>query len=207
VEDRSIYESEYIVQERASPNKNSRIVKQGNLSGRYLRTAQPYFPSAPSLAELEVSPYKVQPKQLKSSIIMAERKADSKLRTPGRFSPMELDPKLVNVEPSADLGELKKYAEDNEMFHPEMYDEGDDPMKGPPVNILGSDAQGRGVFDKSESSMNKRDNLFVPPAQMNNRNPNSQSAIVPPDQDELDEMQVNNSKMSQIIKQQMRKNN
>jgi hypothetical protein len=161
---------------------------------------------------MEVSPYKVNAKQPTSSMLIAEQKADSKLRTPGRFSPMELDPKLVNVEPSADLGDLRKYAEDNEMFHPELYDEDDDPMKAPSVNILGDDVQGKGVFDKSESSLgNRRDNAFVPPAQTDDRNPNSRSAVVHMgvgrDQDELEEMQVNNSKMSQIIQRQIRKNN
>lgn len=195
------------MQEKASPSKSSRVLKPGNLSGRYLRTAEPSFPPAPSLADLEVSPYKVNAKNISNSILMAESKADPKLRTPGRFSPMELDPRFVNVEQSADLGELRKYAEDNEMYHPKIYDEGDDPMKGPSVNMLGDDVQGKGVFDKSESSQsNRRGNQTIPPMQ---RNDASQSAIVRPnrEKDELEEMQVNNSKMSQIIQKQYNREN
>lgn len=141
-------------------------------------------------------------------MLAVERKGDSKLRTPGRFAPHELDPRFVNVEQSAELGDLKKYAEDSEMYHPEMYDEGEDPMKAPSANILGDDVQGKGVFERGENPRgNRRDNQFVPPEQVDDRAAN-QSAVVPVnrDQDEIEAMQLNNNKMSQIILRQIGKN-
>ena len=148
------------VKERAQNRSvlKSSLLMGPNASGRYLRTAQGSFPAPPSLASYKESPYKMRPKE-SPSIIKEDIKYDSKLRTPGRLVPLDRDQRFVNVEKSANLGDLEKYAQDTAMYHPDMYDEDDDPTNKPNPNILGEDVQGKGVFDTGEAYYNNKNSM------------------------------------------------
>eukprot|EP01022_Parablepharisma_sp_SALTPOND_P016851 TRINITY_DN2573_c3_g1_i1.p1 TRINITY_DN2573_c3_g1~~TRINITY_DN2573_c3_g1_i1.p1 ORF type:complete len:1500 (-),score=200.43 TRINITY_DN2573_c3_g1_i1:5896-10395(-) len=200
----------------------------------YLRTAHPKFPVPPSLAELEDSPWKYNPRDSISRQSYFGRKFESPPNDLSQISPMVKEAKLVNMEESADLGDLKKYAKDDKMYHLEMYDDGNDDdlirRKMWRVSRL-DESQGKGVFDKGESLYDSRRtnppliseslqqrNLKDSQAdlvmikgqsfiifQNNYREVTAQSPMQ--EQDEITTLQENSNKMLQIIQLQKKRQN
>ena len=97
-----------------------------NGQGRYLRTAHPQFPKPPLLGELKDSPWKQKPLE-SSQLSIDQHKTNAAAKDPnGRMSSIARDEKYVDMDESDDLGELNKYALDDEMYHPDIYDDTDD---------------------------------------------------------------------------------
>ena len=162
-------EPEPLIMEHASPSKIFLDKK------RYLRTPESTFPPAPSLASYDINPYAINPKDSISRLAMEERMDKSRLASSERVSPFSKDPGFINVDKSPELGDLGQFAEDNEMYHPQMYDDDEYVNKKPAIKILGDDVRGQGVFDKGEDIYEtRRENQFVPSKEIEN----SQSAFM-----------------------------
>ena len=136
---------------------------------RYLRLAKPKVVDAPSLGELPESPWKHNPRDSYRKIVGNKlNTSDSLYATPSKGE------KFVNIEESADLGDLGKYAADNAMYHPETYDEEEvitrENGRGNKMNeklkhLLAADDAGKGVFDGKEDVFVSQTNPLKRPPQ------------------------------------------
>jgi len=212
--------------EKSGRQRTSNSMMMGpNGQGRFLRVAQPKFPAPPPLNSLEESPWKLDPRnsyRLSTSLRGSPEKAigtDSVL-VKENASPPKRDGKFVDVEESAELGDLNKYAADLPIYHPEVYDDEDPQInknKNRTKNKL-EESQGKGVFEKGESMYDShRSNPFSQAADLRARvaqseyhpNPDKTNATPVtaggPEQIEVDTMKENSNKILQIIQMQKSK--
>eukprot|EP00831_Metopus_contortus_P018489 TRINITY_DN17881_c0_g1_i3.p1 TRINITY_DN17881_c0_g1~~TRINITY_DN17881_c0_g1_i3.p1 ORF type:complete len:255 (-),score=48.62 TRINITY_DN17881_c0_g1_i3:63-827(-) len=164
-----IEEDHEIIQEQAmkpqrfldTPQKKPRIREP-----RFLRIQQPKMEGMPSLGELEQSPWKFNPRDSYREI-MDQRVRNSQysgMKENSSLYPFTEDERLVNVEQSAELGELNDFAKDSALFHPDYYE--DDPVpksssRSHAKNILMlGEELGKGVFSPKEMGSSQMNPLM-----------------------------------------------
>ena len=118
------------------------------------------------LGELQDSPWKYNPRD-SYRVVIGEKTNSSDLgsnNTPLKGeSPFRGDSRLVDIEKSADLGELSKYAVDDPSYHPQMYGEEDDNSANKNYTPSGIEDPGKGVFNQDDLDYTRKSNPYVPP--------------------------------------------
>ncbi len=127
------------VQEKPSYHNSVEMVKLRKEKPRYLRSAACVIPDAPKLGELEESPWKFNPRESYSQTVKGSASCrhaadlrESCVREPdiGASLASQQRKRLINVIQSEELGELNKFTIDQDLFHPDLYEEEPRPANG-----------------------------------------------------------------------------